>query len=153
MGIVLGPHQYGKAETRLVRIVRDTPRHEIVDLNVSTALRLGIEADGVLVGDIVLFVTGAAEDEAVELGWVLAPEHEGHGYATEAARALLAVAFDGLGAHRVIARMDPQHDGSAAVATRLGMRREALLIENELIKGEWLDTLYFALLEREHRAR
>ncbi|MGI8692434.1 MAG: factor-independent urate hydroxylase [Geodermatophilaceae bacterium] len=39
MGIVLGPTQYGKAECRLVRIVRDTPRHEIRDLNVSTALR------------------------------------------------------------------------------------------------------------------
>lgn len=39
MSIVLGPHQYGKAETRVVRIVRDTPRHEIVDLNVSSALR------------------------------------------------------------------------------------------------------------------
>lgn len=39
MSIVLGPYQYGKAETRLVRIVRDTPRHEITDLNVSTALR------------------------------------------------------------------------------------------------------------------
>jgi RimJ/RimL family protein N-acetyltransferase len=117
-----------------------------------SALRLGIEVDGTLVGDIVLFVSGASEDETVELGWVLAPEHEGHGYATEAARALLPVAFDGLGAHRVIARMDPQHVGSAAVATRLGMRREALLIENEFIKGQWLDTLYFALLEREYRA-
>ncbi|QBX56167.1 urate oxidase [Nocardioides seonyuensis] len=39
MGIVLGPNQYGKAETRVVRIVRDTPRHEIRDLSVSTALR------------------------------------------------------------------------------------------------------------------
>jgi urate oxidase len=39
MSIVLGPHQYGKAETRLVRIVRDSPRHEITDLNVSSALR------------------------------------------------------------------------------------------------------------------
>ena len=39
MGIVLGPNQYGKAETRVVRIVRDTPRHEIRDLNVSTSLR------------------------------------------------------------------------------------------------------------------
>lgn len=39
MGIVLGPNRYGKAETRVVRIVRDTPRHEIRDLNVSTALR------------------------------------------------------------------------------------------------------------------
>lgn len=39
MAIVLGPHQYGKAENRVVRIVRDTPRHEIRDLNVSTSLR------------------------------------------------------------------------------------------------------------------
>ncbi|WP_375401347.1 factor-independent urate hydroxylase [uncultured Amnibacterium sp.] len=39
MAIVLGTAQYGKAETRVVRIVRDAPRHEIVDLNVSTALR------------------------------------------------------------------------------------------------------------------
>lgn len=39
MGIVLGPNQYGKAENRVVRIVRNTPRHEIRDLNVSTALR------------------------------------------------------------------------------------------------------------------
>lgn len=39
MGIVLGPNQYGKSENRVVRIVRDTPRHEIRDLNVSTSLR------------------------------------------------------------------------------------------------------------------
>jgi len=39
MGIVLGPNQYGKSENRVVRIVRDTPRHEIHDLNVSTSLR------------------------------------------------------------------------------------------------------------------
>jgi urate oxidase len=39
MGIVLGANQYGKAENRVVRVVRDTPRHRIVDRNVSTALR------------------------------------------------------------------------------------------------------------------
>jgi urate oxidase len=39
MGIVLGPNQYGKAENRVVRIYRDTERHEIRDVNVSTALR------------------------------------------------------------------------------------------------------------------
>jgi urate oxidase len=37
--IILGKHQYGKAENRIVRIHRDTPRHEIRDLNVSTCLR------------------------------------------------------------------------------------------------------------------
>jgi urate oxidase len=39
MAIVLGPNRYGKAENRVVRIYRETPRHEIRDLNVSTALR------------------------------------------------------------------------------------------------------------------
>lgn len=39
MGIVLGPNNYGKAETRVVRIYRDTARHEIRDLSVTTSLR------------------------------------------------------------------------------------------------------------------
>jgi urate oxidase len=38
-GIILGKTQYGKAENRVVRIYRDTPRHEIRDVNVSTCLR------------------------------------------------------------------------------------------------------------------
>ncbi|WP_183092182.1 factor-independent urate hydroxylase [Nocardioides stalactiti] len=44
MAHVLGANQYGKAENRVVRIVRDTPRHEIRDLNVSTSLRGDFEA-------------------------------------------------------------------------------------------------------------
>ncbi|RIJ70755.1 urate oxidase [Nakamurella silvestris] len=39
MAIVLGDNQYGKAENHIVRIYRDTPRHEIHDVTVSTALR------------------------------------------------------------------------------------------------------------------
>jgi urate oxidase len=39
MAIRLGPNQYGKAENRVVRVYRDTARHQIRDLNVSTALR------------------------------------------------------------------------------------------------------------------
>jgi urate oxidase len=44
MAITLGPNQYGKAENRLVRIIRDTARHEIRDLNVSSSLRGRFEA-------------------------------------------------------------------------------------------------------------
>jgi urate oxidase len=39
MAIRLGANQYGKAENRVVRVYRDTPRHQIRDLNVSTSLR------------------------------------------------------------------------------------------------------------------
>lgn len=44
MAIILGDHQYGKAENRIVRIYRDSPRHEIHDVTVSTALRGDFEA-------------------------------------------------------------------------------------------------------------
>ncbi len=50
MAIILGDHQYGKAESRLVRIYRDQPRHEIRDLNVTTALRGPFEP-AYLIGD------------------------------------------------------------------------------------------------------
>lgn len=50
MAIVLGPNQYGKAESRVVRFVRDTARHEIRDLNVSTSLR-GSFTEAHLYGD------------------------------------------------------------------------------------------------------
>jgi urate oxidase len=50
MGIVLGENQYGKAESRVVRIYRELPRHEIRDVTVSTALRGGF-ADAHTAGD------------------------------------------------------------------------------------------------------
>lgn len=50
MGIELGPNRYGKAETRVVRIDRDSPEHRITDLNVSTQLS-GDLVDTHLTGD------------------------------------------------------------------------------------------------------
>src|ERR1700733_4344494 len=44
MAIVLGPNRYGKAETRLVRVVRDGDTHRLSDLNVSIALSGDLEA-------------------------------------------------------------------------------------------------------------
>ncbi len=50
MSIVLGRNQYGKAENRVVRVYREHDRHEIRDINVSTALR-GDFSQAHLVGD------------------------------------------------------------------------------------------------------
>jgi urate oxidase len=52
----LGPNQYGKAEVRIVRITRDTPRHEIEDLNVTSQLRGDFTRDSHLHGDNALVV-------------------------------------------------------------------------------------------------
>lgn len=123
---------------------------EGADGSVSCAVAL---ADGgPLIGDLILFMQSSIPAECLEIGWVFAPEHRGHGYATEAAAALLRVAFEEVQAHRVVARMDPANTASAHVAERIGMRREALLIEDERVKGVWSDTLHFAILDREWRA-
>ena len=85
--------------------------------------------------------------------FVIDPAHVGKGYATEAAGALLAYAFDGLKLHRVFGECDPRNPGSARVMDKLGMRREAEHVEDVWIKGEWCGTQVFAMLDREWAAR
>jgi RimJ/RimL family protein N-acetyltransferase len=116
------------------------------------SLAVELRATGRVIGDVVL-IYSSAEHQCAEIGYVFNPEVRGNGYATEACRALLALAFDGLGVRRVIARIDDRNDASAAVLRRLGMRQEAHLIENELFKGEWTNEIDFAILAAEWRAR
>jgi RimJ/RimL family protein N-acetyltransferase len=97
------------------------------------------------------------EDGGGEVGYVFNPEFAGHGFATEAASAMLRLAFTapvdgGLGLHRVIGRIDARNTASARVLERLGMRREAHFVENEFVKGEWTDEVVYAMLQREWSA-
>ena len=64
MAIIVGDNQYGKAENRVVRIYRDTERHEIVDLNVSTALRGPFAASHVTGDNSQLLTTDAQKNTA-----------------------------------------------------------------------------------------
>lgn len=113
-------------------------------------LTLGAELaqTGELIGDVILF-WHSREHRGGEIGYVLNPDFSGRGYATEAARAMLGLGFDGLGLHRIIARVDERNEASARVARRLGMRQEARLVQNELFKGEWSTELDFAMLADE----
>ncbi|MES2699188.1 MAG: GNAT family N-acetyltransferase [Pseudomonadota bacterium] len=61
----------------------------------------------------------------LQLGWQLRPEAWGQGYATEAARALLAFAFDTLALETVWAQTSERNRGSWSVMQRLGMTRRA----------------------------
>ncbi len=106
--------------------------------------------DGLLLGDVTIFLK-SVEHRQVEVGWVFHPDSGGRGYATEASRALIDLAFDTLGAHRVFARTDSRNAPSAALCRRLGMRQEAHFRESELFKGAWGDELVFAILAPEWR--
>jgi RimJ/RimL family protein N-acetyltransferase len=107
---------------------------------------------GALVGGLSLRCV-SAEHRQGELGFVMHPAYHGRGYATEAARPLLGLAFGTFGFHRLAGRLEARNAGSARVLEKLGMRREAHLVENEWVKGEWQSELVYALLAAEWRAR
>lgn len=109
-----------------------------------------LRATGELVGDISLLWASVPHRQG-ELGFVFHRAHHGNGYATEAAWPMLAFAFEVVGLHRVIGRLEPRNRGSARVLEKLGMRQEAHLVENEWVKGEWQSELVYALLAREWR--
>lgn len=88
-----------------------------------------------------------------EIGYIFNPAYHGQGYATEAARVLLELGFEGLGLHRIYARCAAANTASWRVMERLGMRREAHLRENLFVKGAWDEELIYAMLEDEWRAR
>lgn len=104
--------------------------------------------DGPLIGDC---GAGVSADDArqVEIGFTLAPEHQGSGYATEAVRRLLDYWFVDRGKHRVYASCDARNAASAGVLRRSGFRQEGHLRQSTWTKGEWTDDLIFAVLAGE----
>jgi RimJ/RimL family protein N-acetyltransferase len=76
---------------------------------------------GFLLWDPETWEVGGTE---TELGWLLAREHWGRGYATEAALALRDWAFEERGLTRLISLIDPANERSIHVAERLGERYE-----------------------------
>jgi RimJ/RimL family protein N-acetyltransferase len=112
--------------------------------------QLAIEqaAEPGVIGDL-FFAIKSVGNATGEIGWTLHPDFTGQGYMTEAAGALLEIAFATLGLHRVFAQLDPRNDASIALCRRLGMREEAYFVADLWFKGEWGDTGIYAILERE----
>jgi RimJ/RimL family protein N-acetyltransferase len=115
-------------------------------------LGLVVEHDGTVVGDSILILQGTGLSEG-EIGWTVIPQHAGRGYATEAANAVLELGFEHYGLRRVVANLDARNDRSAALCERLGMRRESHKVGDFWSKGRWTDSLEYALLRDEWRAR
>jgi RimJ/RimL family protein N-acetyltransferase len=114
-------------------------------------LALTLRSSGELIGNCGIRMR---EPDAIQadIGCELSPEHWGRGYATEAARAIIAFGFTELQLHRIWSWCIADNLGSARVLERLGMRPEGRLRENERYKGRYWDTLMFGMLEDEWRA-
>lgn len=76
--------------------------------------------DGAHIGAVTIFFQ---EDRTcAEIGWVLHRDHWGHGYAFEAARALIGIGHERWGLRRIFACCDSENAASARVMEKLGMQ-------------------------------
>ena len=116
--------------------------------------QIALEAreDGVLVGDLALHIE-ADEPRVAEVGFTLASDRQGQGFATEALTGYLDWLFATYGLHRVHAVTDALNAPAAALLERVGFRREGHLVENVFFKGSWGSELVFGLLDHEWTAR
>lgn len=146
-------------------LYRDPPSPEMLrerfdtNLNSSFAengdgLRCAVvrRSDSALLGDVGLILANKAALQA-EVGYIFNPAYAGKGYATEATEAIITLGFERFGFHRIFARLDAKNTGSIGVVERLGLRREAHLIENDRFNGIWGDEYVYATLRGEWLAR
>jgi RimJ/RimL family protein N-acetyltransferase len=143
------PHSLEEARVRLEQKLRRTTLRAPGDV---LALAAESRETGAFVADVVL-TWSSGEHACGEIGYLVHPARAGKGFATEATRPLLPIAFAHVGLHRVIGRLEARNTASARVLEKLGFRREAHLVENEWVKGEWQSELVYAMLEREWRAQ
>lgn len=137
---------------RMERLVAATAPVAVGDF-----LGLAVEHEGVLVGDLMLRFSAAHDEDQppsiAELGWVFAPSYGGRGFATEAARALVDLAFSTYPLHRLMAQLDPRNTASARLCARIGMTHEGHTREDYPDRdGGWSDTAVYGLLRREWEA-
>ncbi len=117
------------------------------------------EAEARVIGDLMVRVGDAwaqkevsagARGSVAEIGWCLAPDSQGQGYAEEAVRQVITYAFGTLGVRRVVAELFADNLPSRRLCERLGMRLEAHMRADSLHRDlGWVDGLGFALLESE----
>lgn len=113
-----------------------------------------LHGSGELVGNLYLSLQEPESWRTYELGFVFNPTYWGHGYATEAAGGLVSACFDG-GAHRVVARCNPENGSSWWLLERLGFRREGHLVRSASFASDdagepiWHDAYLYAALAEE----
>jgi RimJ/RimL family protein N-acetyltransferase len=94
-------------------------------------LAIEVRTTGKVIGEVLL--KRADDTRTAELGYVLHTAFQGHGLATEAAGAMTELALETFGVRRVVAFIEPENAGSAAVLGRLGFSRDAGLDHDAVI--------------------
>jgi RimJ/RimL family protein N-acetyltransferase len=118
----------------------------------SLVLAVVLQKTEKVIGEVSLVWHSQAHQQG-EVGFVFHPDYQGYGYAIEATNVILSLGFEAFELHRIYGRCDARNVASYKLMERLGMRREAHYIHNEIFKGEWGDEFVYAILQDEWLAK
>lgn len=110
-----------------------------------------VDLGGVLIGDLGLNLHENLLQ--AEVGFTLASQYQGQGYASEAVLGLLHHLFVDRELHRVSAEADARNTASVRLLERVGFTREGLRLSNTWFKGEWTDDVLFGYLRDNYLSR
>lgn len=96
---------------------------------------------------LLALTVGKAAFQNGEVWYKVLPAHWGQGLTTEALSELVRVGFDELHLHRIEAGCAVENRASIRVLEKVGMRREGRKRQNLPIRGQWVDSYFFAILD------
>ena len=104
-----------------------------------------LRTDGTVIGTVG-FVSYSVEHRFAELGYSFSREYWNRGYATQSLQAVVDAAFRSLPLNRLEAQHDIRNPASGRVMQKCGFRQEGVLRGRILNKGEYVDTVLYAIL-------
>ena len=125
-----GPNSPADTAAYLKKVLREAAREPRTSFTLAVAT-----LDDELIGVANLATTDT--QSTAELGYVLARDQWGHGYATEVARRLIVFGFNELGLRRITATCHPDNFASARVLEKAGMHFERTLRDHLGDRGGW----------------
>jgi len=122
------------------------------DPGVPLILVAALRSPNKVIGDCQVTIN-SVEDQQGEIGFAFNPVFSGHGFATQMINAVLGYGFTRLNLHRIMAACDVRNERSWRLMERVGMRREAHFVHDNLVNGQWVDDYVYSMLDAEWAAR
>jgi RimJ/RimL family protein N-acetyltransferase len=142
------PMPYSEADALATLAPQDALDDVARGMWVNLAIELDTADGPVVVGDVAV---GMIDEGTAHIGYTLAPEHHGRGYASEAVEAVIDALFERADVHRIVASLDPDNAASMRLIEQLGFTYEGLARSALNVRDEWVDDMHFGLL-RDQRA-
>ena len=137
------------SEEQIVRWLEADHAVKLTTPDTAFCLALQLQASGKVIGYLSLrLIDGLREQATFDI--VVGRSFQRQGLATEAVNALLSFCFEGIALHRAVTSCDSRNVSALRLFEKAGMRREGEFLKDRFVNGEWVDTVWLAMLSGEY---